>query len=249
MLVQKAKVSKRILAGFIDWTICLLAVLGLFFYPANAIFSKVFHVDEMKQDNYDLMVQYGILYIDADGNYQYTDAGKDEDNQVYIDYKADETYQNLKNAETLVTFTEMSTSVFVTETILFLIIPLAFGNGQTIGKKLTRLILVDDSYIKVRFLNVFLRYLTILFLGSIISLFTYGIPLLAAFIMMLATKDKRTFHDYLSDTRVIEKDQVWFKNTDERIEFDKANTYDYSKKPETQAKPEISPARKESEEK
>ncbi|MFA6755597.1 MAG: RDD family protein [Bacilli bacterium] len=223
MFKQKARMSKRLLAGLIDWSMCLLLAFGLFFYPANAIFSKVFHADELKADNYNLMLEYKIIYIDENGEYQYTEAGKDESNEVYEAYHNDEKYKSLKNTEYLLTLTELGSSLIVSETLLFLIMPLILRNGQTIGKKINRIILTDDCYIKVKFLNVFLRYLTILFIESIASLFTYGVPLILTFIIMCITKDHRTVHDYLSATRVIEKGMTVFLNPADRLEFDESN--------------------------
>lgn len=225
-MIQKARMSKRIIAGVIDWAFVLIFSFGLYFYPANAIFSKVFRTDELKQQNYDLMVKYNILYLDENNEYQYTESGKDTSNEVYTFYHEDDEYKALRSTENLVTFSELATSTLVSELVFFLIIPLILKNGQTLGKKIQRLYVTDDAYIKIKFLNIFLRFIVIYILGTIASMFTYGIPLVLAFILMCVTKDHRTVHDYLSATRVIEKDMIMFKDPKERIQYDESMALD-----------------------
>jgi uncharacterized RDD family membrane protein YckC len=220
MSIIKAKIGKRILAGVIDQILLFIITFALFYYPMKSLYSDVFDVPAMREENYELMEEYGLVYEDDSGEYQLTKDGSDASSEAYQNYLADQRYIDLKSKENTLVFIEMTSSLFISETVLFLIIPLLLRNGQTLGKKMVGIILVDDNYIKVKFLNVFLRYITILVLGSILSLLTYGIPLFLTFILMLVSKDNRTIHDYLSATRVIEKEQLHFASPQERIDYD-----------------------------
>lgn len=94
--------------------------------------------------------------------------------------------------------------------IYFLIIPLFFKNGETLGMKIVHVGLVNSLEYQVSKPQVFLKNLVILaeiFLG----LFTFFIVFLVDYIVMIFTKRHRSFSDFVAATVIIDtKNSVWF---------------------------------------
>ncbi len=94
--------------------------------------------------------------------------------------------------------------------IYFLIIPLFFKNGETLGMKIVHVGLVNSLEYQVSKPQVFLKNLVILaeiFLG----LFTFFIVFLVDYIVMVFTKRHRSFSDFVAATVIIDtKNSVWF---------------------------------------
>ena len=94
--------------------------------------------------------------------------------------------------------------------IYFLIIPLFFKNGETLGMKIVRVGLVNSLEYQVSKPQVFLKNLVILaeiFLG----LFTFFIVFLVDYIVMVFTKRHRSFSDFVAATVIIDtKNSVRF---------------------------------------
>ncbi len=94
--------------------------------------------------------------------------------------------------------------------IYFLIIPLFFKNGETLGMKIVHVGLVNSLEYQVSKPQVFLKNLVILaeiFLG----LFTFFIVFLVDYIVMVFTKRHRSFSDFIAATVIIDtKNSVWF---------------------------------------
>ena len=94
--------------------------------------------------------------------------------------------------------------------IYFLIIPLFFKNGETLGMKIVHVGLVNSLEYQVSKPQVFLKNLVILaeiFLG----LFTFFIVFLVDYIVMVFTKRHRSFSDFVAATVIIDtKNSVRF---------------------------------------
>lgn len=93
---------------------------------------------------------------------------------------------------------------------VFLLFPMIFKNGETLGKKMFGLQVVSakkDDF-SLNKLQTFIRFLCISIVEIFISLFTYGIPLLISLIIMIATKNKTAVHDIVAQTLVLDKIKI-----------------------------------------
>lgn len=116
-------------------------------------------------------------------------------------------------------------AIFVTFLIFYFIIPLCFKNGETIGKKIMHICLVNKlgyQYSRLqlipRFLfPTFLIILVIFFTGfSIWSLLIISFVFLISYLFVIFGKENKALHDYFAGTLVIDQRQsTWFKNARE----------------------------------
>lgn len=113
--------------------------------------------------------------------------------------------------------------------LLYFLVPLLTKDGETLGKLMTHLALVNKNGYKVTKPQILLRSL---FFSLEISLFTFivgigftsiatlclGVLILA--IIALVNKDHRTLHDFIAGTTVVDaKKSTWFKNASEEERY------------------------------
>lgn len=106
--------------------------------------------------------------------------------------------------------------------ILFIIIPLCFKNGETIGKFMFKICLVNDKDYQINRLQVIPRSLIMLFLPILIvtllglNMFSLGfvvIAILLSYMIMRFSYNHKAIHDYIAFTKVIDKrESNWFKS-------------------------------------
>lgn len=218
--IKPASLFKRIFSGIVDSFIMLVVTFGLYYYPASSVYGEIFNVKALKEEYVSLQVDYGIYYLDGDGVYQLTEEGKNKDSEVYTLFANDERAKEIKDEEVTLFFIEFSTSITISELVFFLFIPLVLRNGQTIGKKMFSLIVVNDSFIKVRASNMIIRFVAILVVETLASMFLYGVPLAMSILLVIFSKNHIAIHDFFGTTIIISKNGLYFDNAQERIEYD-----------------------------
>ena len=93
---------------------------------------------------------------------------------------------------------EVGLSLFTGTILIYYVIPLCFNrNKATLGRFLFKIGLVNKNVLSVKFGQFTLRFLIIFFLEIALSIVTFGVPLIFSFSMILITKKKQSFHDYL----------------------------------------------------
>ena len=99
-----------------------------------------------------------------------------------------------------------------------LIVPLFFGNGQTIGKYLLGLALVSKSGYQVKKGAVIIRYFVFGFFEIGASLSLYGMPLFLSSASVTITNSNRALHDLLAGTYVVDARQskIFINEEDEK---------------------------------
>ena len=128
--------------------------------------------------------------------------------------------------------------------IFFIIIPLCFKNGETLGKKTFHICLLAKDGYTVKKRQVILRQVCLLLYCGLasfiigIGLTSFATLLLAVFIYFLATfisKTKRSPFDYLAYTMVVDaRKSVWYKDEFEETSMTKEfneNMKKYRKEP------------------
>lgn len=101
-------------------------------------------------------------------------------------------------------------SIALSGTIYFLIIPLFFRNGETLGMKIVHIGLVNSLEYQVAKPQVFLKNLLIL-AEIFVGIFTFFLVFLVDYIVMIFTKRHRSFSDFVAATVMIDtKTSVWF---------------------------------------
>lgn len=129
---------------------------------------------------------------------------------------------DLSRFNTIFTIITIVSSASISLIIFYLIIPLLFKNGETLGKKLLSVGLVSakDGF-RVKKSQIIIRFLSFYLLEVVLSIFTIGIPLIISFSLMFFTKKGTALHDYLSATICVDKKQsVIYKDYDEFIKHE-----------------------------
>lgn len=107
-------------------------------------------------------------------------------------------YNSMKVLSNYLLFLELPVSLLVGGLLVYLLPTLIFRRERvTFGKKLFHIGLVDKNCLAVGFGRNLARF-GIFFFGEIIlSIFTFGVPLLFSFSMMAFTKNKQGFPDFM----------------------------------------------------
>ena len=241
--LQKASMWKRIAAAILD--LILLAVLATGFGwglssalnynsysdKAEAIYNQYaerFEIDkEMTQE------KYNALSPEEQEAYKAKVAAADE--AISTDDEAAQTYTKLVSMSLIV----VTGAVLLSVLVLQLAVPLIFGNGQTVGKKVFALCLVRKDSVKLNNLQLFTRailgkfaielmipvyVMLMMFLGlaSIIQLGLVVILLLVQLICLGVTQNNTVLHDLMAGTVVVEyTSQRIFQSTEELQEYQK----------------------------
>lgn len=120
-------------------------------------------------------------------------------------YNTNEAYREAHSTISFYMNFEQYFSLVVSATVVFLLMPVIFKNGKTIGKKLFKLSLskTDNVFTPVKFTQVLIRYLAILIIEIICSELLGFIPVLISIITLTLTDKHFALHDYIAKTYVI----------------------------------------------
>ncbi len=147
---------------------------------------------------------------------------KDLTNRPFVS-KAYDTWYDHTYSYPIVICLAFSTAIF------FLVVPLCFKNGETLGKMMFKLCLANKlgyRYSRVQLIPRFLlsmAVIAILYFVIGINLISLGILTflaLGSYTMTIFTKDHKALHDYVAGTIVVDKvHSEIFKNYDEAVKF------------------------------
>lgn len=116
----------------------------------------------------------------------------------------------------------LAISIFVSALAFYFIIPLIMKNGETIGKKITGICLVNKLGYQYRRSQQIMRMgptliyyvLIVLYLGfSLLGISVFALTIFASYLCAIFSKNHLAFHDYFAGTIVVDKKRsTWFKN-------------------------------------
>lgn len=118
----------------------------------------------------------------------------------------------------------LAIAIFITFMVFYLLIPLCFKNGQSIGKVIMKTCLVNKlgyQYNRLQLIPrvlfpTFLTMALIVLMGlSLYPFIIISIFVLASFVMVVFSKNHLAFHDYFAGTIVIDaRSSTWFKDAE-----------------------------------
>lgn len=151
------------------------------------------------------------------------------DNNLTDDYltkKAPNFKENLANEGKYLLLIELPSAYLLAGILVYFIPPLFFRRGrQTLGKALYRIGLVDKNVFSPTFARFSARFLIFFFAEMVLAVFTFGAPFFISFTMMLVSKRKQGFPDYiLGLTEIDASKQKIYYNKIEALS-DKASIY------------------------
>lgn len=122
-------------------------------------------------------------------------------------------YESLTFITRSIIYIQIPIPIIFSNLIVFYIVPLCFKRDKkTLGRLLFKIGLVNKNMLYVNFKTFTLRFLIFLFVEIILSIFTFVLPLIISFTMMLVTKNKQCLHDYILNIQEIDEtiDKVYY---------------------------------------
>lgn len=160
-----------------------------------------------------------------------------QDNNGYVYYYVANEFTSFPFISSLYSKFYLCTTIYpfiISFTLIYLIfyvsIPLCFKNGETLGKLIFKICLLNKNECQINRLQILLRSTPMLLYSILIfSIMGLSLPsfcliligLFISYIMMLFMKQNRAIHDFIASSIVIDKTHSkWFKNKKEKEEFD-----------------------------
>lgn len=235
--LQKASMLKRISAAILDLILLAVAVCGF-----ALLLSAILGYDDYHRQLNDFYAKYESQYgIDFDiPDEEYLNMPEDQrqlyDN-AYAALVADQDAIHVYNMVLNLTLVIATVSILLSYLILEFTIPLIFGNGQTMGKKIFAIGLMHTDGVKISAVQLFIRtvigkytletmipvYIVIMLFFNTLGLM--GTLILAAIgllqiILMAATKTNSAIHDKVAMTVAVDiSSQKIFESYNEQLEY------------------------------
>ena len=134
--------------------------------------------------------------------------------EAIIEVKQNENYQFCYRLSLNFVIYNVIVSFLISYFGFIVFVPFSFKNRTTIGQKVMNLAIVDvESNKFATKTQIFFRSIIILLIEVFLSVFSFGIPILISFGFILFNKNKNSYHDILSSTRVIDYHYVELDDT------------------------------------
>ncbi len=231
--IQKASILKRISAWILD--VILLATLAV---GAGWGLTSILGYDKYADEVNEKLEYYAELYgVDSDITKEEFDKLSDDEKALYeIANKAvseDEDLKYLYNMMFNLTLIIVTFSILIAYLLLEFVVPLMFGNGQTVGKKVFGIGIIRCDGIKVSVFMMFVRTLLGKFtietmIPALLLIMSYfgiigfeGLIIIAVMIfvqlaMLIVTKDHSVIHDKFAQSTVVDlSSQMIFESVEE----------------------------------
>lgn len=232
--LQKASIIKRASAWLLD--IILLTVLATGFgVLLSAALGYDGYNDELQQYYTDYERRYGVSFSIAQD--EYNTLGQDDRQRydaAYAALSADDGFNRAFSMVMQLSLIIITFAVLLAYMVLEFALPLIFKNGQTIGKKIFGIAVMEKGALRIKPLTLLIRTLLgkftietmapllIIFLLLFGSLGSLGLILLAALlalqvILLAATSTNSAIHDALAQTVAVDMEsQMIFDSPEER---------------------------------
>lgn len=242
--LQKANFWKRISAYMLDTVLLITLVMGLVL-AMSAILKCDYYIDEYTaRQNYHA-TEIGVNINISNEDYEaLTEAEKTDYDAKYEQWEKalqeDEQARKLAAQRDTRLLISVTVSILLGDLILYFAVPLAFKNGQTLGKKVFGLAVIRSNGVKVTAPVLFIRsmiglyvietmfpfMLVILFFAGvlgIVGLITLALLGILQIAVMIMSRTNSCIHDLLTDTVVVDfASQIIYETQEELIEQQKA---------------------------
>ena len=235
--LQKANLLKRIFAALCDFIALSIVAVGVAFL-LSLILDFDGQMDRLDAISEGYEAQFGVDFELSDEDYQNL---SDEEREVYeqamdafsVDAEANQIFSMIINYSLIM----LTISTLVAFFLLEFIVPVLFGNGQTIGKKVFGIAVMHDNHVKIKpfalFVRAFLGKYTIetlvpIYIFIMIIFGALGIVGIAVLFGMLilqlaviaTSKTNSTIHDLLSHTVCVDyASQMIFEDADALVRY------------------------------
>ena len=238
--LQKAGMWKRISAFLFDNILLLVAIVGIAALLSTMLgYDKHSNTLNAAYEKYE--TQYGITFNTTQEQYNaMTEAEKANYDAAYEALTADEEAMYAYSMMVNLMLVILSGAILLAMFIFEFAVPMLFGNGQTLGKKIFGIAIMRTDGVKVSGPLMFIRtilgkftietmipviILFMMFLGTIgiIGPFIFMVLLVLQCIMLVMSKSGRLIHDYLAKTVAVDmSSQMIFDTVEDMVEYKKS---------------------------
>lgn len=237
--LQKANMWKRISAFVLDVIIMTIVAVGFAFLLSLILGYDSYSV-RLEESYAKYEEEFGVVFDITGEEYEkMTEAELDNFNHAMEAVGRDADVIAL--TQMLISLTVLITvfGILVAMVILEFVIPLIFGNGQTIGKKIFGVGVMRIDGVKITGPVLFIRsilgkytvetmipalLIIMMFFGvvGIMGLIVIAVILISQIVMMIATRTNSTIHDMISNTVTVDlMSQMIFESQEKMIEYKK----------------------------
>ena len=237
--LQKASMWKRISAFLFDAIVlCLVAV------AFGTLLSWVTNYDgynlELERYYAEYEQQYGVTFQITGEEYEaLTEVEREAYDTAYATLIADEDMLYTYNMVLHLTMLITSIGILLAFLVLEFAVPMLFGNGQTLGKKIFSLAVIRTDAVRVNGLQLFIRtvlgkytletmipvYIVIMIFFNMVGLggtLLLAALLIAQVVLAAVTRTNSLIHDLLAGTVVVDyPSQMIFRSTEELVDYTK----------------------------
>ncbi len=222
-VIVAPKTYKRVIALLVDFIVCI-QFFAFFQFLITPILNNNFNYQGLLEEYQNKLVEHGLGYYEFDSetnsniyvSYEIGDGEGHITQEKYDNasatFKNDSLAMEISNKVTTISMIGTSVELFLAILPNYLLFPLLFKNGQTLGKKIMKIAITDKNGCKLRFHLLLMRNVVGLFLFdllvSYLCIFIINIPLviLVSIAMALFSKEKRTIHDLIANTYVVDEE-------------------------------------------
>ena len=237
--IQRANMWTRIAAAFLDLILLVILISGIAI-AASEITNYTDYVSKMNERYAKYEEMYGVEFgIDEE---QFNAMTKEEQDNYTAAAAAAEQDEELLWAYEIVinlSFAIIAVSIFLGYLLLEFIVPLLFGNGQTVGKKLFNLALMRTDSVKLTPFALFVRSMlgkctiealvpvmmlmafTVAPIGLIAPVIVFGVLAINVG-LLISSRNRACIHDMMAVTVVIDhSSQQIFDTPEDLLEYKK----------------------------
>ena len=168
-------------------------------------------------------------YVPNIYNYYYNKAYKtyiDKQCQGFLTTKIPNYYELTKYMSLMLIFADVMPAYLMSGILVYYIPTLCFRRGRcTLGKALYRIGLVDSRVLSPTFARTTARFAILYFGIIILSIVTFGFPMLISFSLMVFTKNKQGFPDYMLGLNEIDMSRTKIYKSFDEADFDKIDSH------------------------
>lgn len=238
--LQKASILKRISAWLLDFICLCIIVVGVMalFMVITKFDSKLKQLNENIEE-YKVETGYDLNEIANKSDKEITQAEIDAYNKFWAPNSDGTPNENSVLYADIVTkvFWAISVGILIAYLIVDFVIPLIFKNGQTLGKKIFSIGVMQVTGVRITpailfvrailgkcivetLIPVLLLMMIVLNIGNLITIIVIAAIVLFQLILIIATKTNSLIHDALSSTVTVDMaTQMIFDNKDEMISY------------------------------
>ena len=237
--LQKASLLKRASAFLLDVILLAVLVTGLAFLISTAT-GYDGYTQQMNDIEKEYEARFDVSFDLTEQAYnELTEEQKAQVNKAYAAYTADERVVYAYDMMVSLILLTTSLSILGAYLVLEFILPLVFGNGQTVGKKIFGIGLMQTNGVKVSTFSMFVRTIlgkctigtlvpaAIIILSLLGSAGIAGPTVLLLILVLqigliIGTKTNSAIHDVLAYTVAVDlASQMIFESAEQMLEYKK----------------------------